>query len=160
MHRGFRHRALGSVICALGLFVTACGSAARPVVRQEARDERTGRAFDIVLAAGGARDCDAEHNRCFEQCWNNQPPYPRKRGGQSHYEYCTGKCRKEYMQCVESVGARPLAFPSLKSAMDWLSEHKSEVLVGTIVLVAGAAFVVSTGGAGALVLVPVGAAVL
>jgi hypothetical protein len=65
------------------------------------------------------------------------------------------------MECVKEVEARPrpLAFPDMKAAKDWLASHKTEVLVGTIVVVvvAGATFVVVTGGAGALVLVPLAA---
>ncbi|HZI10918.1 MAG TPA: hypothetical protein VE153_11060 [Myxococcus sp.] len=41
--------------------------------------------------------------------------------------------------------------------MDWLKEHKTEVLVGSVVVVAGAAFIVSAGVAGALVLLPLAA---
>lgn len=118
---------------------------------------REGRELNVVLASGGARDCDAEHIACFERCWNKAPPYPRQQGDKGHHNYCTEKCRKEYTQCMEEVGARPLAFPSMKTALDWLKEHKTEVLVGSVVLVAGAAFVVSTGGGGALVLVPLAA---
>jgi len=84
-------------------------------------------------------------------------PYPRQQGDKGHHNYCTEKCRKEYMRCMEEVGARPLAFPSMKTAMDWLKEHKTEVLVGSVVLVAGVAFIVGTGGGGALVLVPLAA---
>jgi len=61
------------------------------------------------------------------------------------------------MECVKEVEARPLAFPDMKTAKDWLERHKTEVLMGSIVLVAGVTFVVATGGSGALVLVPLAA---
>jgi hypothetical protein len=61
------------------------------------------------------------------------------------------------MECLKAVEARPLAFPDMKTARDWVERHKPEVVVGSIVLVAGVAFVVSTGGAGALVLLPLAA---
>ncbi len=61
------------------------------------------------------------------------------------------------MQCVKETETQPLMFPDMKTAQDWLKQHKTEVLVGSIVLVAGAAFVVGTAGAGVLVLVPLAA---
>jgi hypothetical protein len=39
-------------------------------------------------------------------------------------------------------------------AVDWLRNHKAEIALGTIVLVAGIAFVLTTGGSGALILAP------
>ncbi len=166
MRQHSRHSRLGSALCAASLLVTACGGT-QPAHRggprvagpeASARDVRGAPPpLDIVLASGGARDCDAEHIACFERCWNRAPPYPRQQGDKGHHNYCTEKCRKEYTRCLEEVGARPLAFPSMKTALDWLKEHKTEVLVGSVVIVAGAAFVVSTGGAGALVLVPLAA---
>jgi hypothetical protein len=61
------------------------------------------------------------------------------------------------MQCVKEMEAQPLMFPDMETAQDWLKQNKKEVLVGSIVLVAGAAFVVGTAGAGVLVLVPLAA---
>jgi hypothetical protein len=80
-----------------------------------------------------------------------------KQGDKGHDKFCTRKCREEYMECLKETQARPLTFPDLTSARSWLERHKTEVLVGSIVLVAGVAFIVSTGGAGALVLVPLAA---
>jgi hypothetical protein len=61
------------------------------------------------------------------------------------------------MECLKNIEAQPLAFPDMAKARDWLKRHEKEVLVGSIVLVAGAAFVVSTAGAGVLVLIPLAA---
>lgn len=59
------------------------------------------------------------------------------------------------MECIKELEARPLAFPDMRTAQDWVERHKKELLVGgTIVLVAGVAFVVMSDGSGALVLVP------
>jgi hypothetical protein len=119
---------------------------------------RSSRAFDLTLAAGKARDCDAEHNECFSDCWNAPPPYshiPPQQG--QHYQHCTSMCLKKYMECCKQQELRPRAFADMKSALSWLKEHKTEVLVGSVVVVAGAAFIVSTGGAGGLVLLPLAA---
>jgi hypothetical protein len=112
-------------------------------------------ASEIVLAAERARDCDAEHNECFEHCWNSPPPDTHvERGKAGHYKYCTSLCLKKYMECCKEKELKPRAFPDMKAALGWLKEHKTEVLVGSVIVVAGAAFIVSTGGAGALVLLP------
>jgi hypothetical protein len=44
---------------------------------------------------------------------------------------------------------------SLTEALDWLKKHPQ--VVGTIIVIAGVVYVVSTGGSGALVLLPLGA---
>ncbi|MDC0714353.1 hypothetical protein POL68_38215 [Stigmatella sp. ncwal1] len=117
----------------------------------------TSRAFDLVYTSGGGRDCDKEHIECFRRCWNTQPPYPITRGDKGHDKYCARTCREAYMECLKDIEAQPLAFSDMVKAKDWLKRHEKEVLVGSIVLVAGAAFMVSTVGAGVLVLVPLAA---
>jgi hypothetical protein len=84
-------------------------------------------------------------------------PTPITRGDKGHDKYCTRKCREEYMECLKNLEAQPLAFPDMVKAKDWLKRHEKEVLIGSIILVAGAAFMVSTAGAGVLVLVPLAA---
>ncbi|MFY0574845.1 hypothetical protein ACN28S_11185 [Cystobacter fuscus] len=42
----------------------------------------------------------------------------------------------------------------MDEAIDWIKNHKAEVAIGTIVIVAGVAFVLSTGGFGTLILAP------
>lgn len=52
---------------------------------------------------------------------------------------------------------RELHFPTMNAALEWLREHKTEVAVGTIVIVAGviaAPYVVAIAAGGALVLAP------
>ena len=99
-------------------------------------------------------ECDKQHIECFRACWRAKPPWPLKKGDAGHYKYCTSKCLAEYMACLAKAGLLK-TFDSLKSATEWLRQHP-EVVVGTVVVVAGAAFVVSTGGAGALILLPLG----
>jgi hypothetical protein len=100
---------------------------------------------DVALAAG-PRDCDKEHILCFRQCWRRKPPWPIEKGKSGHYAYCASKCLAEYMAC-EAERALERAFESMGEALDWLARHP-EVVVGTVVIVAGVAFVVATGGAG------------
>jgi hypothetical protein len=107
-----------------------------------------------VFASQNTRDCDAEHIACFQRCWKKKPPYPRPRGSWEHHDYCQNKCLGEYMACLEQQKLRLREFSTLERAMDWLRRHKKEILIGTIVVVAGATLVVASGGSGALVLVP------
>ncbi|WNG41805.1 hypothetical protein F0U61_04805 [Archangium violaceum] len=56
---------------------------------------------------------------------------------------------------AERVKKRPpLEFSSLDKARDWIRAHKTELALGTVVIVAGTAFILVTGGSGALLLVP------
>jgi hypothetical protein len=137
--------------------VAGCSHVQRPERRVYViSDDATG------VGGSGGRDCDAEHIECFDRCWNATPPLTSiKKGSGKHHEYCTEECRKEYMDCVKEQaqlarrsGGSALRFPSMDRALDWLREHKTEVAIGTVVVVAGVAFIVSTGGAGALVLAP------
>lgn len=83
-----------------------------------------------------------------------------KRGSGKHHEYCTEECRKEYMECVEEQEQlererkKDRHFSNIDSALEWLRNHKTEVAIGAVVVVAGVAFVVATGGGGALILAP------
>ena len=101
------------------------------------------------------RDCDQEQIECFRRCWNAEPPWPIERGRRGHYLYCQSKCLAEYMACIGEQAAEK-AFSTMADAMEWLANHP-EVVVGTIVVVAGITFIVVIGGAGGLVLVPAAA---
>lgn len=113
------------------------------------------------LATGGAgtRDCQAEHEACFRDCWQkSRPPYPHKHD-EWYYKRCTAECGKAYNDCVDeqeetTPTAQKLEFTSLQQARDWLCEHKSEVALGTLVVVGSTAFILTIGAAGALVLAP------
>lgn len=116
-----------------------------------------------ALGTGGSGyDCDDELNKCFKDCWESKKqPYPHVEHNEWYYEHCLKECRKQYMQCVdekekeeaERVKKRPpLEFSSLANARDWIRAHKAEVAFGTVVIVAGAAFTLATGGSGALLL--------
>jgi hypothetical protein len=106
--------------------------------------------------------CADEQIACFDTCWNSRPPLTSiRKGSEKHHEYCTTKCLEEFMDCIKEQeqreaeqAKRELRFPSIDRALAWLSEHKAEVAIGTIVVVAGVTFIVATGGSGALLLVP------
>lgn len=69
--------------------------------------------------------------------------------------FCEKKCLDEYMDCLELQKSHALEFNAADSAVEWLKQNREQLVVGTIVVIAGVAFVTLTAGAGALVLVPV-----
>jgi len=96
-------------------------------------------------------DCNNEHIQCFRDCWKKKPPYPYgAKRGDGHYRYCTETCRKAYVECMKKAGLMR-EFSIMSAALDWLKNNKA-IVVGTVVVIAGAVYVVSTGGSGALVL--------
>jgi hypothetical protein len=110
----------------------------------------------IVLASSRPRDCDQEQIDCHRDCMRRKPPYPHgARRSHGHVEYCDNKCLNEYMACLKLQRLEALSFPAIDRAADWLRRHQQEVMVGTIVVAAGVAFVVLSAGAGVIVLAPV-----
>ncbi|CAM3189049.1 hypothetical protein G4177_33620 [Corallococcus sp. ZKHCc1 1396] len=47
-----------------------------------------------------------------------------------------------------------LEFESLQQARDWLREHKTEVALGTLVVIGSTGFILTIGAAGTLILAP------
>jgi hypothetical protein len=99
-------------------------------------------------------DCNNLQINCFRKCWRSALPahlkHIPKHGGQ-HHEYCTATCRKAFMDCMKSAGLL-VEFSALAIALKWLKKDGAAIL-GMIVVVGGIAYVVSTAGTGALVLV-------
>jgi hypothetical protein len=110
----------------------------------------------IVLASRRPRDCDQEHIDCYQQCMKRRPPYRyAPRGSHTHIRHCTTTCLEEYMECLETQKHQALRFPAVDDLMEWLKRHRKELLVGSVVVIAGVAFVVVSAGAGLFVLAPV-----
>lgn len=112
-----------------------------------------------VPATARPRDCDQENQACYRRCMERPLPpgygsftSPRKRGGKS--EFCRGECQQAYDDCRELERLRPQEFTTTDSAIDWLKRHRTELLVGGVIVIAGVTFVVVSAGAGLLVLAP------
>jgi hypothetical protein len=60
------------------------------------------------------------------------------------------------MECEKAneQKARDLKFSRIDEAIEWIRNHKAQVALGTVVVIAGVAFVITTGGSGALILAP------
>jgi hypothetical protein len=111
-----------------------------------------------LVRAAWTRDCEDEFYACAEMCkkslrgrdWSHASPGSKD-------EICRDRCRPAYNDCCQlrdQAGA--LKFPAVDGAVDWLKQHHEELLVGTVVVIAGVAFVAVVVGSGgtALVLVP------
>jgi hypothetical protein len=135
-----------------------CAHKQRPEPRIYVISE-TAQGIGSSLGTGGAglRNCDDEHIQCFDECWNANPlPWPYTRRDGWFHEYCTRECRKKYVECEKEneKRARELKFSRVDEAIDWIRTHKAEVALGMVVIIAGTAFVITTGGTGALILAP------
>jgi len=78
-----------------------------------------------------------------------------ERGSGAHGTYCANICLKAYMECLKLQNLRSLEFPVAHDAVEWVKRNRTELLVGSIVVVAGVAFVTLSAGAGLVILAPV-----
>lgn len=155
-----------ALVCAVTVTCAGCGHA-RTVQGPERTyvvDEDASGVGAGLGTGGSGYDCDDALNTCFNTCWESaRKPYPHTENNEWYYKHCTRECRKEYMSCIEEQEKEeaervkkhpPLEFSNLDRARDWIQTHKSELVLGTVVIVAGTAFILVTGGSGALLLAP------
>jgi hypothetical protein len=147
-----------ALMMAMALASVGCAHAQQPerrvyVISEDAQGVGTA----LGIGGAGFRDCDAEHNQCFDECWNaSSLPYPHTKRDGWYREYCTKTCRELFVECEKEneQKAKELRFSRVDEAIEWIKNHKTEVVLGTVVVIAGVAFVVTTGGSGALILAP------
>ncbi|WP_395814874.1 hypothetical protein [Archangium minus] len=114
----------------------------------------------IVRVASHPRDCHEEFNECVDKCVDR--PLPRGHGhiraGQKGMgrkkTWCREQCWQPYRDCEELQGRRPQEFSATEEAVEWLKRNHQSLLVGSIVVIAGVAFVTASAGAGFFVLAP------
>jgi len=131
-------------------------------------EDASGVGSNVESGAGGAGAeayCNELQKQCFNKCWRRKPTLPSiPKGSGMHYEHCTKTCREEFDKCIkeqeelerQESQREELHFPTLGAALDWIREHKTEVALGTVVIVGGVAaapYVIAMMG-GALVLAP------
>jgi len=116
--------------------------------------------------SGAEAYCNEMEKQCFKKCWRRKPKNDFiKKGSAEHHEECTTTCRKVFNDCYKEMEERErqesqkkvLHFPTMDAAINWIREHKTEVAVGAVVVVAGviaAPYVVAIAAGGALVLAP------
>jgi len=148
------------LIIAMVMTGLGCAHAQKPENRLYVVSEDT-RGVGTAPGTGGSggRDCQSEHEQCFRTCWQkSRPAYPHKHD-EWYYKRCTADCSQAYNECMDEQeesrdDVKTLEFSSSDQAIEWLRNNKAKVAIGAIVIIAGVAFVITTGGAGALVLVP------
>jgi hypothetical protein len=111
-----------------------------------------------IVRAAWTRNCEDEFDACVDTCMKSLrgPNWSHANRG-SRAAICRDRCRPAYNDCCRLRDqAEALKFPVIDHAVDWLKRHREELLVGTVLVIAGVAFVVVVAGSGgtALVLVP------
>lgn len=147
-----------ALMTAMAVISAGCAHGQRPENRiYVISDDARGVGTALGTGGSGFRDCDAEHVTCFKECWNAPTlPWPHTKRDEWYNEYCTRECRKQYVECEKEneKKAKELKFSRVDDAVGWIRTHKAEVALGTVVIIAGVAFVITTGGSGALILAP------
>lgn len=116
-------------------------------------DEPVASQMQRTSAADLEQMCADQKSACMTRCLKNpNPPYPAlKKGDRAHFALCHKRCFAAFMDCIRKAGLLQ-EFSVLDAAMAWVKSHGKEI-VGTIVVIGGIAYIVSTAGSGALVLV-------
>jgi hypothetical protein len=107
--------------------------------------------LSVTIEPIADRDCDAEHHECYRNCKATIPQWPIKQGSSGHTQYCNAICLARYMDCIGERATR-YTFDTMAAAAAWLYKHP-QVTLGALIVVGTAVFVVTTEGAG-IVLVP------
>ena len=123
----------------------------------------------LVRVATSSPHCDARQQSCIDLCTSSPRPIPIEGRKYPSYfgswaknrgRWCESTCTDFYQRCLKGQG--PWAerevqeFTRVDAAVDWLKSHREEIVVGTIVVIAGVAFVAAVAGSGgaALCFVP------
>ena len=71
--------------------------------------------------------------------------------------YCPEACMKQLAMCLAQVEASPVRFEAMDTAVAWIKRHRTRILAGMVVIIAGTAFIAVVGASGgaALIFVPV-----
>lgn len=117
-----------------------------------------------ILRATFTRDCEEELHACYQDCMSRPLPpghggikIPRKAGGKA--EWCNKKCLQPYNDCCRLRELEAQRFEAIGPAVEWAKQHRNQILSGTVVIIAGAAFL-AFGGPGILILAPASAVLL
>ena len=160
MHEGTEQMRWIALAMALAMASSGCThTPTGPEVYVISEDARGVGTLPGTGGAGG-RDCQAEHEACFRKCWEkSRPKWPHKHD-EWYYKRCTTDCLEAFNTCMDDQEeeareqVKKLEFSNVDQAIKWIREHKTEVAIGTIVIIAGVAFVITTGGSGMLLLAP------
>ncbi len=123
-----------------------------------------------VSSTGLEEYCEGRRVQCEQDCLSSSRPV-----WVGHWKYdavkiqpwrearkwwCPEHCMKQADMCKRRMGSwaeeHAAEFDSIEPAVDWIKNHREELLVGSVIIIAGVAFVaaVAASGGGALILVP------
>ena len=125
----------------------------------------------VSTSSGLDAYCDGRHDQCVKDCLRSSRPFAI---GYRQYTdtraqpwriarswWCPSTCMEALIECKKGRGewAEEYAaeFDAIEPALDWIQKHRTELAVGTVVIIAGVAFAIAVAGSGevVLVLVPV-----
>ncbi|HYO59778.1 hypothetical protein [Archangium sp.] len=114
--------------------------------------------------------CEGRRIQCEQDCLTSSRPFlvdwrkytdtKAQPWRVARYWWCPRSCREGKEDCTKKRGKwyeeYSPSFHAIEPAIDWIKEHRTELLVGTVVVIAGVAFavVVVGSGGGALALAP------
>ncbi len=114
-----------------------------------------------IVPVAFTRDCDEERTECENMCLAglNGRDWSHMSQG-SKQVHCREKCRQPYLDCSrlkELAEGNALEFHATGNAVDWMKRNTEKLLAGTVVVIAGVAFIVVVGasGSGVFLLAPV-----
>jgi hypothetical protein len=107
------------------------------------------------VQAAWNRDCEEERNTCEDNCMNSDlgPNWSHIKTRGAKLSECRNRCWRPYLDCCRLRDLEGERFHAIDDAVDWLKRHRTEVLVGTSIVIAGVAFVVIVDGTGGGILV-------
>jgi len=113
------------------------------------------------------QDCHHQYEVCVPTCLASTRIFQVDKYGydSSQYgqwrtgkkRYCPEACMKQLAMCLARTEASPVRFEAMDTAVDWAKRHRTRILAGTVIIIAGVAFIAVVGASGgaALVFVPV-----
>jgi hypothetical protein len=123
---------------------------------------------DIVRVSSSGLNayCAGRYEQCMNDCLRSGRPFAIGRRKYmdtraqpwriARVRWCRENCMDALVECQKGRGewAEEYAaeFDAIEPAIDWLKKHRTELAVGTVVVIAGVAFAVVVAGAGGAVL--------
>lgn len=114
--------------------------------------------------------CEGRRLQCQQDCIASRRPV---RVGHHIYDdvkirpwrevkgrWCESNCLEEAIQCAKNTGSwaeeYAAKFDAIEPAVGWIKTHREEILTGTVIIIAGVAFVaaIAASSGGALLLMP------
>ncbi len=126
---------------------------------------------DIVRVSSSGLNayCEGRHDQCMRDCLKSSRPFAighRKYKDEHPWRiargrWCQTNCLEAMIECKKGRGEwaeeSAAEFDAIDPAIDWIKRHRTELVVGAVVVIAGVAFAVAVAGSGgaALALLPV-----